>query len=329
MSDGLHEIGDSAAWDQALQAFDFVPPGQTSAWSHSPQFRGHDMLRLVSPKPGAVAVQGILKRSMGVARLIVNDGPLLGKACDEETWLAFVEALKERIGKTSLVSFASMQPYDPVHEVWLRRAGFQRPWSSNASPLTLYVNCAKKAALDADFSQDWRKNIRKGKKKGLVFEAVGLADAQARADFLRLYFETFSIKGIDANIDTPMLEGLGADPRWFAFFSAEAGKRLSARLVFVSGAYAFDFAAGTSAEGRKLSSSHFLAACVLRHLGDAGVAEFDFGRVGPGRYDSIDHFKYGSGGRPVSYLGEWSSSSRPWLELAIAAAGFLKRSERW
>jgi len=329
MSQDLNEIHDSAEWDNALAIFEFVPPGQAAPWSARRDFLGCEMLRFTSAKPSAVAVQGHLKRSLGITRFLVHDGPILGKLCDEETLAAFVAALCERLGKECLISFSSIQPYEPTHEVWLRKAGFLRPWSAILSPLTLYVDCSDGLRLERGFSANWRKSIRKAEKNGLVFETVTLTDARVRDDLLALHCETLRNKGAAEHIDGPMLEALRPDSRWQVFFASHAGKRLSGRLVFVSGSTAFDFMAGTNAEGRKLSASHFLAASILKHLGQSGVRWFDFGRIGPGRYDSIDSFKNGSGGRPVAYLGEWSLSSRPWLEFVVGTAGFFKRRERW
>jgi len=329
MSQGLSEIHDPAEWDRAVEPFEFVPPGQTASWSESHYFRGYNILRFVSAKPGAIAVQGILKRSLGITRFIVEDGPILGKVCNEEAFLAFVTALRERLGKTSIISFSSIQAHEPVHEIWLRKAGFQRPWSTALSPLTLYVDCHDNSRLEQGFSANWRKSIRKAERNGLVFETAALSNACARGDLFALCFETLQIKGVAMPIDVPMLEALGRDLRWRLFFASHAGKRVSARLVFVSGRSAFDAAAGTSAQGRKLSATHFLMASVLKHLGQSGVHWFDFGRIGPGRYDAIDFFKHGSGGRPIVYLGEWTLSSHPWLELMMGTVQFFKRHERW
>jgi lipid II:glycine glycyltransferase (peptidoglycan interpeptide bridge formation enzyme) len=326
---GLNEFKDSVEWERALETFEFVPPGQTAAWSRSPQFRGHQILRFTSTKPAAVAVQGVLKRSLGITRFLVHDGPILGEACDEETFVAFVAALRERLGQASMLSFSSIQAYQPAHEIWLRKAGFQRSLYAVLSPLTLYVDCSDNARLEKGFTADWRKNIRKGEKNGLLFETVALADARAREDLLAIYSETFRIKGVAEHVDAPMLQALALDSRYQVFFASQAGKRISARLTFVSGVIAFDCVAGTNADGRKLSASHFLMASVLKHFGQSGVRWFDFSRIGPGRYDSIDHFKHGSGGRPVAYLGEWSLSSRPWLDLTLGTVRFLKRRERW
>src|SRR5215470_7188020 len=329
MSQDLIEIRDPVEWDRALAAFEFVPPGQAASWSGSCHVRNHEILRFASTTAGAIAVQGVLKRSMGIKRFYADNGPVLGKACDEKLLLSFVAALRERLGKECLVSFSGIQIYDAQHEVWLRRAGFQRPWSAVLSSLTLYVDCSDSASFQQLFSADWRKNIRKAEKNDLTLEAIALADAAARQDFLALYTETFQTKGAQEQIDLPMLEVLGQDSRYRVFFASKDGRRVSGRVVFVSGTMAFDLAAGTSANGRKLSATHFLVASILKELGRSGVASFDFGRIGPGRYDSIDFFKQGSGGRPVAYLGEWSLSSRPWLEFAQGVVRFIRRGERW
>jgi hypothetical protein len=325
----LNEIEDCDEWDRALESFEFVPPGQAASWSATRSPGGRETLRFASAKAGAVAVQGAFKRSLGVRRFIAEDGPIIGKACDEQTFIDFIAALCERLGTGCLLSVSSVQPYDPVHEMWFRKAGFRRPWSTAVSPLTLYLDCSGQPAPDAGFTADWRKNIRRAERKDLVFEAIGLADPSARRDLLAIYSETFRIKGAVEQIDAPTLHALARNSRWQVFFASHAGKRMSARMVFVSGDMAFDHVAGTNAEGRNLSASHFLMASVLRHLGQSGVRLFDFGRIGPGRYDSIDHFKRGSGGRPVAYLGEWSLSSRPWLELALAVLRFVRGRERW
>src|SRR5215467_2326382 len=165
----LKEIQDSAEWDRLLRAFEFVPPGQVSSWSGSRSLRGLEILRFTSPTPGAIAVQGVLKRSLGLMRFVVEDGPILGKSCDEETLVDFVASLRERLGKSCVLSFSSIQPHDPVHEFWIRRAGFQRPCSMRLSPLTLYVDCFEGAHLGQGYGADWRKNIRKAEKRGLAW----------------------------------------------------------------------------------------------------------------------------------------------------------------
>jgi hypothetical protein len=329
MIQALTEVQDPAEWEKALAAFEFVPPGQAASWSGTRDFRGREILRFTSGRPGAVAVQGVLRRSLGIPRFVVDDGPILGRACDEETLVAFIAALRERLGETCVVSFSSIQPHDSRHEFWIRKMGFQRPYSMVLSPLTLYVDCSDCSRLEQGFSAEWRKNIRKAEKKGLVFEVASLADVGTREGFLAIYCETLRIKNAAEHIDAAMLEAMTCDLRWHVFFASHAGQRVSVQLIFISGKMAFDFASGTNAEGRKLKASQFLWASVLRRLGQSGVHLFDVGRIGPGRYDSIDDFKRGSGGRPVAYLGEWSLSSRPWFELAVGAARFVKRRERW
>jgi hypothetical protein len=329
MAEEFKEIDDPVGWDRILEAFDFVPPGQAASWSACRHMRRQEILRFTTAKPGVVAVQGALKRTLGILRYLVDDGPLIGNACDEQAFVSSIRALRERLGKGSVLSFSSIQGYQPEHEIWLRKAGFQRPWSAVLSPLTLYVDCSDSARLEQGFSSDWRRNIRRADKKHLAFQVIPLSDKRAREDFLAIYSETFQIKGAAELIDAPMLEGFGRDPKWCLFFAAHDGERVSARLVFVHRATAFDFAAGTNAEGRRLSASHFLLASVLKRLGESGVRSFDCGRIGPGRYDSVDDFKRGSGGHPAAYLGEWSWSSRPWLELALGAARLLRRYDRW
>jgi len=329
MLQDLREIDDAGEWDRALSAFEFVPPGQVTSWSGTRDVRGREILRFTSAKPGAVAVQGVLRRRLGVVRFVVDDGPIIGMACDEGTLIGFVASLRERLGKSSMLSFSSIQPHDPMHELWIRKAGFQRPCSMVLSPMTLYVDCSDYGRLEKGFGADWRKNIRKAEKKSLVFETARLGDPDVVADLLAIYSETFRIKGAAEQIDAATLQTMALDPRWQVVFAAHDGRRVSMRLIFVSGAIAFDWVAGTTAQGRNLSASHFLMSSVLRHLGQSGVRLLDFGRIGPGRYDSIDHFKRGSGGRPVSYLGEWSLSSRPWLDLAQGTARFIKRRDRW
>ena len=329
VAEALCEIHTSAEWDRALQSFHFIPPGQTASWSEGRYSGDHRIRRFISAKPGAIAVQGILKQSLGVSRFIAEDGPILGDACDEQTVSAFVLALRQRLGGTCLASFSNVQPHDPVLELWLRKAGLRRPWATILSPLTLYVDCSDASRFENGFTRDWRQNIRRGKKKGLTFEVGELADSSARADLLRIYSETYRIKRAVEQLDVSMLRALARDVRWRLFFGSHAGGRVSARLIFISGRTAFDFVAGATAYGRQISASHFLAASILRHLAESGVEAFDFGRIGPGRYDSVDYFKRGSGGRPVAYLGEWTLNSRPWFEFAFAGGGYLRRRERW
>lgn len=330
MAQELNQIQDSIEWSRVLEAFDFVPPGQVAPWSGNNARRGGEVLRFAGASSGAVAVQGRLTRSLGIERFTAMDGPLLGKACDEGTFVAFIAALRERLGAGCILSFLSILPHDAMYEIWLRKAGFRRPWCTVLSPLTLYVDCSESGRLEDGFRADWRKSIRKAEKNDLVFEVAPLADKRTREDLSDLYTETFRMKGITNYPAIPDFSAAGkSGPRWLVFFASHAGKRISGRLVLVSGEIAFDTAAGTNADGRRLSASHFLMASILKYLGQSGVRSFDFGRIGPGRFDSIDHFKYGAGGKPVAYLGEWILSSHPWAEFAFGAAQFLKGHERW
>lgn len=323
------QITDDLHWDECLSGFPVVPPGQASFWKNSRYFKQNTTLRFSSGVPGAVALQGALKRQWGVARFQIEDGPVIGPACTEELFVEFVQALKLHFNGAALLQLSSTLPYDPELEVWLRKAGFVRPPTMGQCPLTYYVDLTPDDQIEAAFTHNWRHNFTRSKKAGFQLEVCAGNDPVALKDFLSIYDETFEAKSADTHFDLEELTAMGRSSSLKIFFATQEGRRLSGRIVYFSGDRAFDFLAGTRKEGRKNYASYFLIANLLKSCSALGAKKFDFGRIGPGRYDSVQNFKKGVGGSLVQYLGEWELGSGFYLSFLFGLLRYLKRKERW
>jgi len=320
------EITSTEDWLRCLDNYPVVPPGQTAVWEKSSYSKNHKILRFRSDVPGAIALQGTLKKQFPYPRFIVEDGPLIGSSCSEMDFLSFFTKLRTALGKSISIEISSIFPYQAHHEFLFRTAGFLRPLVSSSCPLTYRVQASPDKS---GFSSNWRHNYNRSLKNNLSFEVIDTPNDQDIKDFLEIYNQTAGIKGMRCHFDHDTLRSLSKDQNMKFFFVNQNGRRDSARMIYCSKSVAFDFLAGTTADGRKNYASYFMIANILSYCSQNGLQTFDFGRIGPGRYDSIDNFKKGVGGTLVQYLGEWVSPGHEYLQFVFGLMRFIKRNERW
>jgi len=212
----------------------------------------------------------------------------------------------------------SVRVHDEADERLLTSGGWRRPntrlgsWSS------------VRLAIDADrdrnlalLSGNWRHNLRRAQKAGLVVEEW---HDPVAADVARLYAEMEGYKGLNAQQDVRDLErmfGSFEDTLVIYRCRGQDGELLSIRGCGVIGSQAWDLLAATSVQGRKSYASYLTCWEMLERCRQLGVREFDFSGVDPDANPGVFNFKKGTGAELFSYLGEWETASPRFLSTIV------------
>jgi vancomycin resistance protein VanK len=165
-------------------------------------------------------------------------------------------------------------------------------------------------------NQQWRRNIKKAAKEGVVTGRVPAEDLDGRLrDFHTLYLHTAERDGFTPRplgyFET-MFRALGAeDPDRIALFTAEhEGDLVAATVLIRVGAHVWYSYGASSTEKRDVRGSNAVQWAMIRHALDEDADVYDLRGI-TDTLDSDDshvgliRFKAGTGGEAVEYVGEW------------------------
>ena len=165
-------------------------------------------------------------------------------------------------------------------------------------------------------NQQWRRNIKKADKEGVLTERVAPEDLERRlGDFHELYVHTAERDGFTPRprsyFDTMFRALLAEDPDRIALFTAEHEGDLVAATVLVQvGAHVWYSYGASSTDKREVRGSNAAQWAMIRHALAQGADVYDL----RGITDTLDpddshvgliRFKAGTGGEAVEYAGEW------------------------
>jgi lipid II:glycine glycyltransferase (peptidoglycan interpeptide bridge formation enzyme) len=165
-------------------------------------------------------------------------------------------------------------------------------------------------------NQQWRRNIKKAAKEGVVAERVPAdrLDTELRR-FHDLYLHTAERDGFTPRprsyFETMFRALLAEDPDRIALFHAEHDGDLVASTILVQvGGHVWYSYGASSTEKREVRGSNAAQWAMIRHALDRGADVYDL----RGITDTLDpddatvgliRFKVGTGGEAVEYAGEW------------------------
>ena len=173
--------------------------------------------------------------------------------------------------------------------------------------------------LLARFNQQWRRNVKKAEKSGVVVQRGGAAELAA---FHGLYVETARRDGVSPRplpYFTTMWQAMTAeDPdRIRLYLARHEGDLVAAATMVRVGAHAWYSYGASSTEKRDVRGSNAVQWAMMRSALDAGADVYDLRGITDTLDESDSHaglvqFKAGTGGRAVEYAGEWDLPlSRP------------------
>jgi lipid II:glycine glycyltransferase (peptidoglycan interpeptide bridge formation enzyme) len=177
------------------------------------------------------------------------------------------------------------------------------------------------AGLDEDavlkgMNQQWRRNIKKAAKEGVVAGRVPADQVETRLkEFHDLYVHT-----AERDHFTPrplsyfqtMFRALGAeDPDRIALFTAEhEGDLVAATILIQVGTHVWYSYGASSTEKREVRGSNAAQWAMIQHALANGASVYDLRGITDTLDEDDDHvglirFKVGTGGEAVEYAGEW------------------------
>jgi lipid II:glycine glycyltransferase (peptidoglycan interpeptide bridge formation enzyme) len=168
----------------------------------------------------------------------------------------------------------------------------------------------------AGMNQQWRRNIKKAAKEGVVAERVPSDHVEVRLkQFHDLYVHTaerdhFTPRPL-SYFETMFSALLAEDPDRIALFTAEHEGQLVASTILIRvGGHVWYSYGASSSEKREVRGSNAAQWAMIRHALDVGADVYDL----RGITDTLDaddshvgliQFKVGTGGEAVEYVGEW------------------------
>lgn len=167
------------------------------------------------------------------------------------------------------------------------------------------------------FNQQWRRNIRKAEKSGVVVRAGGVEDLAA---FHAVYVETakrdrFTPRPL-SYFERMWTELNRFEPRMSLHIAELSGHVAAATLMVIVGDHAwYSYGASTTAD-RDVKPSNALQWQMIQDAHAAGCSIYDLRGIAD-TLDPSDHlfglvqFKLGTGGFVQEYIGEWDYALRP------------------
>ena len=165
-------------------------------------------------------------------------------------------------------------------------------------------------------NQQWRRNIKKAVKEGVVAARVPADQVESRlAEFHDLYVHTAERDHFTprpASYFTTMFRALGAeDPDRIALFTAEhEGDLVAATILIQVGTHVWYSYGASSTDKREVRGSNAAQWAMIQHALAHGATVYDL----RGITDTLDEddphvglirFKVGTGGEAVEHAGEW------------------------
>jgi lipid II:glycine glycyltransferase (peptidoglycan interpeptide bridge formation enzyme) len=179
-------------------------------------------------------------------------------------------------------------------------------------------------AVLAAMNQQWRRNIRRADKEGVV---VTRGERDDLARFHELYVETaardgFTPRGL-AYFQTMWDAMTGESPDRCALFLAEHEGDLVAATVYTRvGAHTWYLYGASSTSKREVRGSNAVQWAMMRAALEAGADVYDLRGItstldGDDSHSGLVQFKVGTGGEAVETVGEWDLPLRPVLYTAF------------
>ncbi len=308
--------GEADAWDALLQNFNGATLYQSHAWGEVRRALGWRPVRLIASDGSkqVVSLAQVLVRRVasGVALCWVPGG-----AVGELSALGsqFRSALAGIIDEPLVYCRMNMlRPFAPE----LARSLFSEGWVKATHLLTTGLS------LDYDLrpeepdrlgaaSGNWRHNLRRSTKYGLIIERW---DSPVATEIFNTYKEMEILKGLGQQHSlqelTAIIKSLGERLIIFRCLDS-SGRMIALRGCGILGVRAWDLLAAASPTARKFYASHALLWALTAECRRLGVQSYDLSGVDPAGNKGVYDFKKGTGSVLVQHLGEWEWANFPGL----------------
>ncbi|KJU81314.1 methicillin resistance protein [Candidatus Magnetobacterium bavaricum] len=311
----LTTITDKNTWDSLHEQTKEYNIYQTFEWGEFKKTEGWEPKRfmLKTDDIDFTIAQALEKKFLNKKIIWLPGGPIFSKNSSFKSYDSFLkEIVKHYSAYTFVLRINQQYPSHPTINFLLDKHGFIRPETKRTSGYTMYVNTTD---FEKRTAKNWRlfRNYKASLKND--FDFIVCNDDSLYSDVLKIYNETVTLKKLKNVPDFSHIYTLHKYLRdnVLTFIVRHNGIAVSAMVVLKCRTMAFEYMAGTSHEGRKTYSSHFLIYKILEWLKDNGIELFDLSGVDP-KDDGVFTFKRGIGGELIQFVGEWEISNSFFLK---------------
>lgn len=214
-------------------------------------------------------------------------------------------------------------------EIGIRRAGFVRPYSLVACPLSIEIDLQS----DFNFDNNWKRNVKKALSHNLVFEELTNITDNVLSDIILMFQEMADLKQLTYSLEHDSLKNLLTSKGIRTFWVTDKNsKPIAARIIHEHNNYLTDVFAANSIAARDCGATYYMMDSLLKLFKEEGKVYFDFGRIPPSNHatDSVYIFKNASRGRKIQYNGEWVFYKNKWVEyLMFVYKQFIVKKQRY
>lgn len=282
---------------------DYIPFSQTEEWldSNYANYKENIVYFIDSLEKPRITCFGICLKKRFIGEKLMIDGISFSKEVSSDNIREFFKSIIDM--EYSMITLSDIHEYSPEFEVGYRRAGFVRPLALSLCPMSMIVELQRPFS----FHRNWKRNVKKSKDIGNQFHIIESPTLNETEDFIKLFNQLKQRKSLGFSLNAEQLMILLKGNYKLFYLNDNENKKIAGRIVYVKGKLVYDVYAANSNEAIKTGASYHLQEGVLNYYRELGYEEFDYGRISPSAdaMDNIYMSKSYSGGRPISYNGEW------------------------
>lgn len=299
---------------------------QTKAWLESSDFE--NMYKVVYyvdkvDKP-SIASWGIITSKKILGNKLILNGTSTKKDITSNEYKEFFTSLIT--DGYNRIDISDIQEYSTDFEIGIRRAGFTRPITLDLCPMSLVVELDK----EPKYSRMWKRNVKKSIEVGNQFVVVDNPSLEDAKTFVLLFNQLKERKGLGFSLSPEEILTLLSSSKYKLFFMEDKDhKKICSRIEYMDNQLAYDTYAANSSDGLKWGGIYHIQQSVFEYFKECGFLKFDYGRISPSadHMDNIYISKSMSGGKPISYNGQWHYSKSRYVDILLFVVSYgLKKS---
>ena len=299
---------------------------QTFGWGEVKSSSGWMPLRMVARSSGQItALASVLVKRRFLVGICWIPGGLIGPLC--YFGQPFKHSLSALLGLKLIYCRCNfLQPIEHTASWELSQHGWRKPKALLTSQLTLHYSlCPDESDRISLASGNWRHNLKRSQRAGLVIEPWSFPDSDAIS---KLYREMEALKKLPVQFTCKELQRIysccATDVVTYRCLDSD-GNILAVRAAGRCGENAIDLLAVAGREARKVYATHATLWAVFNGCRLLGVRNYDLGGIEPVTNPGVYNFKHGTGATIVHNLGEWEWSSHSSLGATVNYLYSFKR----
>lgn len=313
-------------WDDIIRGLPWCNIYQSYNWGEIKKNYGWKPVRAIvkdSSKKVIAAVQVLTKKKCGFMIGWAPGGPLFNAETDDRDGVTLL--LNELYKVNSLAKYLKIYPMIPLCEKniqWLILEGWHNPRTISHKSFTVMVDLDGEIdSIRKRLTGKWRYDLKQSEKFGHNFESI--EDEKQLSKFIEAHKNMCKTKGLNDSFDLKELKimknKLNDDLLVFGTF--ENNLLTSGWIIarFLDTAYVLK--AVTTDRGKEILASYLCLWEAMKYLKSIGCKRLEMGGIDPQGNPGVTHFKRGTGGKEIKWLGEWELVKPRCLRWTLDIAG--------